>query len=93
MYKRQTSGNSGVDVSIIKDNLLEDIKDITDEFRVVVIPGHDYDIEEDGLPAGFNSNPQEPLENIRHEDLAPGDYTLFVGFYNLIQREEEHGGD
>lgn len=78
----RTSGNSGVDVSIIKDNLPEDLKDITDEFRVVVIPGHDYDIEEDGLPAGFNSNLQEPLENTRHEDLAPGGYTLFVGFYD-----------
>ena len=88
-----TSGSSGVNVSVIKDNLPEEIKSNVDEFRVVLIPSHTWNVENDGLPAGFNSNPQEPLENTRHENLDPGDYFLFVCFYNVIQQEPEQGGD
>ncbi len=82
-------GSSGVDVSVNQEELPTDLK--IDFLRVVAIPEDNYNIDEKGLPAGFNSNPQESLENTRSENLAPGIYTIFVGFFENVTRGEGEG--
>lgn len=87
----RSSGESGVDVSIIDSS--DKLPTGTDSFRVILIPETSWDIETDGMPVGLEHAPPEPLENQRGENAPPGEYILFVGFFDRIERGEPEGGN
>lgn len=79
-----------IDVSIIAGNLPEGLE--SDQFSIVLMPDMAWDVESDGIPLGMWEAPPEPMENDRHENVDPGEYTLFVGFFKTIDRPQEEGG-
>ncbi|HNT29409.1 MAG TPA: hypothetical protein PKL83_00475 [bacterium] len=58
-----------------------------DLFTAVPLPDAEYDVQDDGLPAGLGSAPLFGLDAIRSIDLGAGEYALFVGFFESVVGE------
>lgn len=81
--------NPVVEVSITDTNP-NDLE--PDQFSVVLIPGTWWrDAGQDGMPPGMQHGLRE-MNSTWAQNVGPGEYVLFVGFFNRVERSEEEGG-